>query len=86
MAVTGNVERLAISRFKATLFGEHSCEPIVKWVCGVKCGVHDSRIQYSTMDNDELSLTGKWGSLKIFFVRGSPLCFGSEYINGARAR
>ena len=37
VAVTGNVERLAIARFRAKLFGEHSCEPIVKWVCAVKC-------------------------------------------------
>jgi hypothetical protein len=29
IAVTGNVERLSISRFKAKLFGEKWCEPIV---------------------------------------------------------
>ena len=36
VAVTGNVERLAISRFKAKLFGKKWCEPIITWVCKVK--------------------------------------------------
>ena len=72
VAVTGNVERLTISRFKAKIFAERNCEPIVAWVCGVKCGVHNRRIQYSTMDIDESRLTGKWGMLKKYFVRGAP--------------
>ena len=33
VAVTGNVERLAISRFKAKLFGKKWCEPIITWIC-----------------------------------------------------
>ena len=35
VAVTGNVERLAISRFKAKLFGKKVCEPIVTWISKV---------------------------------------------------
>ena len=72
IAVTGNVERLNIARYKAKLFGEKCCEPIVTWVCQVKCGAHGRSTQYSTLDIDESRLTGKWCILKKFFVRGAP--------------
>ena len=80
VAVTGNVERLTIARFKAKLFGEMNCEPVVTWVCGIKYGVHGRKIQYSTMDVDESSLTGKFGVLKKFFVRGAP-CVLAENVS-----
>ena len=38
VAVTGNVERLLISKFKSKLFGEKYNEPILSWVCPVKSG------------------------------------------------
>ena len=72
VAVTGNVERLAISRYKAKLFGKMWCEPIVTWICKVKCGVHGRRILYDTLDVDESTLTGKYSILQEYFVRGAP--------------
>ena len=80
VAVTGNVERLTIARFKAKLFAEEISEPVVTWVCGVKCGVHGGKTQYSTMELDESRLTGKLGVLKKYFVRGAP-CVLNENIS-----
>ena len=77
IAVTGNVERLTFSRFKAKLFGEKWCEPIVTWVCRVKSGANGQRTQYSDLDIDESSLCGKYCILKAYFVRNSP-CVLSE--------
>ena len=78
-AVTGNVERLTIARLKAKIFGKRNCEPIVAWICGVKCGVVNRRIQYSSMDIDESRLTGKWGILKKYFVRGAPCVLNENF-------
>ena len=72
VAVTGNVKRLAISRFKAKIFGKMWCEAIVTWVCKVKSGTHGRRILYSTLDVDESTLTGKYSVLQEYFVRGAP--------------
>ena len=72
VAVTGNVERLVISKFKAKLFGEKNNEPILTWVCPVKSGGRGSNIVYSPLDVDEATICGKYSVLKKYFVRGAP--------------
>ena len=79
VAVTGNVERLSISRFKAKLFGEEKSEPIVTWICKVKSGVHGQRIQYSDLEIDGASLSGKYTILQEFFVRGAPCVLAENF-------
>ena len=72
VAVTGNVERLIISKFKSKLFGEKFNEPILTWVCPVKKGGRGSNILYSPLDVDEETICGKYSVLKKYFVRGAP--------------
>ena len=71
VAVTGNVERLAISRFKAKLFGKKWCEPIIVWICKVQSGVDGRRALFSPLNVDQDSLTGKYSVLQQFFVRNA---------------
>ena len=77
VAVTGNVERLIISKFKARLFGEKYNEPILTWVCPVRSGGRGRSIKYDPLDVDEETLTGKYAVLNKYFVRGAP-CVLSE--------
>ena len=79
VAVTGNVERLIISKFKAQLFGEKFNEPILTWACPVKSGGRGQNILYSPLDVDEATLSGKYSVLKKYFVRGAP-CVLSDNI------
>ena len=72
VAVTGNVERIAILRFKAILFGKKWCEPIVTWICKVKSGSVGRRTLYSPLNVDEECLPGKWSVSQQFFVRNAP--------------
>ena len=90
IAVTGNVERLLISRFKSKLFGEKFNEPVLTWECPVRSGGRGRNVKYGPLDVDEETLNGKYSFLKKYFVRGAPcvlsdnLCTEKGFAKGTK--
>ena len=83
VAVTGNVERLTISKFKAEIFGQRRYEPIVTWLCQVRSGVCGRRTRYAPLDINDSMLDDKYSVLQKFFVRGAP-CVLSENLSSVK--
>ena len=86
MAVTGNDERLAITRSQAERFGWVRNEPILLWVCPIGIRKTDRRsgkaerkvaYTYSGLDIAPSLLKGRYSPLLGFFVRGAS-CVLSE--------
>ena len=86
VAVTGNEERLAITKVQAELFGWVRNEPVLQWVCPVRLrkdeprsGKEKSKIAYTHTDLgiDPSFVRGKFLPLVGFFVRGAS-CVLSE--------
>ena len=80
VAVTGNEERLAITKVQAELFGWVRNEPVLQWVCPVRLrkdeprsGKAKSKIAYTytELDIDPSFVEGKFLPLVAYFVRGA---------------
>ena len=99
VAVTGNEERLAITKVKAELFGWVRNEPVLQWVCPVRLrkdeprsGKEKSKIAYTytDLDIDPSFVKGKFLPLVGFFVRGAScvlsenLCTTLGYAKGTK--
>ena len=99
MAVTGNEERLAITKGQTELFGWVRNEPVLQWVCLVRLtkdeprsGKEKSKIAYtySDLDIDPSFAEGKFLPLVGFFVRGAScvlsenLCTTLGYAKGTK--
>ena len=81
VAVTGNDERLAITKAQAELFGSVKNEPVLQWVCPVRIRKPQRRAAkgkrkivytYNDLDIDPSLVKGKFAPLLGFFVRGAP--------------
>ena len=88
VAVTGNNERLAITRAQVERFGWVKNEPVLQWVCPVgsrktggsaKSGKkgRKTKYTYTNLGLDSSLLKGKYSNLCCYFVRGAP-CVLSE--------
>ena len=88
IAVTGNNERLAITRAQVERFGWMRHEPVLHWVCPVRtrkkgCPVRSEKSKrktkytYANLEVDPSLLKGVYSNLRCFFVRGAP-CVLSE--------
>ena len=88
VAVTGNNERLAITKAQVERFGWLRNEPVLQWVCPVrsrKRGGSDksgkkgrkTTYTYTSLGLDSSLLKGKYSNLCCYFVRGAP-CVLSE--------
>ena len=86
VAVTGNEERLAITRVQVERFGWMRNEPVLQWVCPMRIRKVEPRsgeaqrkiaYTYTDLDVDPSLLKGKYSPLLGFFVRGAP-CALSE--------
>ena len=86
VAVTGNDERLAITRAQVERFGWVRNEPVLQWVCPVRIRKKERSLgkakrktayTYTNLDVDPSLLKGKYSPLLGFFVRGAP-CVLSE--------
>ena len=99
VAVTGNEERLAITKAQAELFGWVRNEPVLQWVCPVRLTKGEPSsgkakpknvYTYTDLDIDPSFVRGKFSPLLGFFVRGAPfvlsenLCTTLGYAKGTK--
>ena len=99
VAVTGNDERLAITRAQVERFGWMRNEPVLEWVFPVRIRKVEQRsgeaqrkiaYTYTDLDIDPSLLKGKYSPLLGFFVRGAScvlsenLCTTLGYAKGTR--
>ena len=99
VAVTGNDERLAITRAQVERFGWMRNEPVLQWVCPLRIRKVEPRsaeakrkiaYTYNDLDIDPSLLKGKYSPLLGFFVRGASivlsenLCTTLGYAKGTR--
>ena len=99
VAVTGNDERLAITKAQVKRFGWMRNEPVLQWVCPERIGKVQQEPRgkkqkiaytYRDLDIDPSFLKGKYSALLGFFVRGAPcvlsenLCTALGYAKGTQ--
>ena len=99
VAVTGNDERLAITKAQAELFGWVRNEPVLQWVCPVRLRKAEPRsgrskrkiaYTYADLDIDPSMVKGRFSPLLGFFVRGAScvlsenLCTTLGYAKGTK--
>ena len=99
IAVTGNNERLSITKAQAERFGWLKNEPVLQWVCPVRLKKAERRsgkakpkisYTYTDLSIDPSLVKGKFSPLLGFFIRGAScvlsenLCTTLGYAKGTK--